>query len=86
MVRKEGVVTEALPGALFRVRLDKEAKEEIEESEKGGDEENETEGREILAHLSGKMRMYRIRIIPGDTVIMELPSEDADRARIVYRK
>lgn len=44
------------------------------------------DGQELLAHLSGRMRVYRIRIIPGDRVIVELPSADAERGRIVYRK
>ncbi|OGZ61981.1 MAG: translation initiation factor IF-1 [Candidatus Spechtbacteria bacterium RIFCSPLOWO2_01_FULL_46_10] len=41
-------------------------------------------GKEILAYLSGKMRMYRIRILMGDRVSIELPEEDG-RGRIVYR-
>lgn len=40
----------------------------------------------VLAHLAGKMRVHRIRIIEGDNVILELPDEKADRGRIVYRK
>ncbi|MCD6429554.1 translation initiation factor IF-1 [bacterium] len=44
------------------------------------------DGREILAHLAGKMRMYRIKVLPGDKVTIELPYPDADRGRIVYRK
>jgi len=43
------------------------------------------DGREILAHLSGKMRMNFIRILPGDSVIMELSPYDKSKARIVYR-
>lgn len=49
----EGVVTEALPNAMFRVKID-------------GQEED------ILAYLSGKMRMNRIRVLIGDKVRMEL--------------
>ncbi|HOA47478.1 MAG TPA: translation initiation factor IF-1 [Candidatus Paceibacterota bacterium] len=41
--------------------------------------------REILAHLSGKMRLNFIRILPGDKVTVEI-SEDGKRGRIVYRK
>ncbi len=44
-----------------------------------------SEDREILAHLSGKMRLNFIRILPGDKVTVEL-SEDGRRGRIVYRK
>ncbi|MBI4133870.1 MAG: translation initiation factor IF-1 [Candidatus Terrybacteria bacterium] len=39
-----------------------------------------------LAHLSGKMRVHRIRLVPGDRVIVELASENDRRGRIVYRK
>lgn len=61
----EGIVTEALPNTMFRVKLD--------------------EGREILCHLSGKMRMYRIRVLPGDRVKVELTPYDEKKGRIVYR-
>ncbi len=43
-------------------------------------------GHEILAHLSGKMRMFNIRIIPGDTVKVELTPYDLSKGRITYRK
>ena len=42
-------------------------------------------GHEILAHISGRMRMNRIRILPGDKVRLELSPYDLKRARIVYR-
>lgn len=61
----EGVVTEALPNTMFRVKLDK--------------------GKEILCHLSGKMRMYRIKVLPGDRVKVELTPYDEKKGRIVYR-
>lgn len=48
----EGVVTEALPEAMFKVLVD------------GEDEE-------ILAYLAGKMRMYRIRVLVGDKVLLK---------------
>jgi translation initiation factor IF-1 len=41
---------------------------------------------EILAHVSGKMRKYFIRILPGDTVRVELSPYDLTRGRIVYRR
>ena len=66
VVRKEGLVLEALPGVTFRVRCD--------------------DGTEILAHLSGKMRKYRIRIVMGDQVTLELAAPDSSRGRIVYRR
>jgi len=43
-------------------------------------------GKEILAHLAGKLRVYRIKVLPGDKVTVELPYPDANRGRIVYRK
>lgn len=64
-IRKEGEVVEALPSAMFKVRLD--------------------DGREVLAHLSGKMRLNFIRILPGDRVAMEFSPYDDKRGRIVYR-
>ena len=42
-------------------------------------------GHRVLAHVSGKMRMNRIRILPGDKVTMELSPYDLTRGRIVYR-
>jgi translation initiation factor IF-1 len=39
----------------------------------------------ILAHISGKMRMNYIRILPGDKVLIELSPYDLSRGRIVYR-
>ena len=42
-------------------------------------------GHEVLAHVSGKMRMHYIRILPGDKVAMELSPYDLTRGRIVLR-
>jgi translation initiation factor IF-1 len=42
-------------------------------------------GHEVLAHLAGKMRRYRIRVLPGDRVRVELSPYDLTRGRIVYR-
>ena len=42
-------------------------------------------GHKILAHVSGKMRMHYIRILPGDTVIVEMSPYDLNRGRIVLR-
>ncbi len=42
-------------------------------------------GHRVLAHISGKMRMHFIRILPGDRVIVELSPYDLSRGRIVYR-
>jgi translation initiation factor IF-1 len=64
-IEVEGVVTEALPNATFRVQMDN--------------------GHQVLAHASGKMRKFFIRILPGDKVKMELSPYDLARGRIVYR-
>jgi translation initiation factor IF-1 len=40
---------------------------------------------EILAHISGKMRMHNIRILPGDKVTVEISPYDLTRGRITYR-
>lgn len=45
----------------------------------------EDDNQEILAHLSGKMRMYRISIMPGDKVKVEMTPYDHSRGRITYR-
>ncbi len=61
----EGVVTEALPNTLFKVRI--------------------TDGKIILCHISGKMRMNFIKILPGDKVKVEMTTYDPDKGRIIYR-
>jgi translation initiation factor IF-1 len=43
-------------------------------------------GHKVLAHISGKMRMHYIRILPGDTVTVELSPYDLSRGRITYRQ
>ena len=42
-------------------------------------------GHQVLAHISGKMRMHYIKILPGDKVTVELSPYDLDRGRITYR-
>jgi translation initiation factor IF-1 len=42
-------------------------------------------GHKLLAHISGKMRMHYIRILPGDRVVVEMSPYDLNRGRIVYR-
>jgi translation initiation factor IF-1 len=42
-------------------------------------------GEEVLCHLAGKLRMYRIKILPGDQVTVEMSPYDSKRGRIVYR-
>lgn len=43
------------------------------------------DGREILAHLAGRLRLARIKILPGDRVTVEMNPYDEKRGRIVYR-
>jgi len=43
------------------------------------------DGKEIIAHLSGKMRLYRIKVLPGDRVTVEMTPYDTEKGRIVYR-
>jgi len=43
------------------------------------------DGDEILAHLAGKLRIYRIKVLPGDKVTVEMSPYDSKRGRIVYR-
>jgi translation initiation factor IF-1 len=65
IIEVQGSVTETLPNAMFRVKL----------------ENNHV----ILAHISGKMRMHFIRILPGDKVTVEMSPYDLTRGRITYR-
>lgn len=43
------------------------------------------DGEEIIAHLAGKLRIYRIKVLPGDRVTVEVSPYDEKRGRIVYR-
>ncbi|MEK7479102.1 MAG: translation initiation factor IF-1 [Patescibacteria group bacterium] len=72
IVTVEGVIEEALPGLLFRVKLLQEKRED------GG-------SREVLAHMGGKMKLHKIRVIPGDRVQIEMPNIEDKRGRIVRR-
>jgi translation initiation factor IF-1 len=63
----EGEVVDALPNAMFRVRLDMPHKPEI------------------VAVISGKMRMNYIRILPGDRVTVDISPYDLTKGRITYR-
>ena len=46
---------------------------------------DDNEDHQVLAHISGKMRKYFIRILPGDKVLVELSPYDLSRGRITYR-
>lgn len=43
------------------------------------------DGREVLAHLAGRLKIHHIRVLPGDRVTVELSPYDEKRGRIVYR-
>ena len=64
-IEVDGEITETLPNAMFRVKLEN--------------------GHIVLAHVSGKMRMHYIKILPGDTVKLELSPYDLSRGRITFR-
>ena len=65
VIEMQGEVTENLPNATFRVRLES--------------------GHIILGHISGRMRMHYIRILPGDRVTVQLTPYDLTKGRIVFR-
>ena len=65
MIEFKGRVTELLPNATFRVKLEND--------------------HEILAHSSGKLRKNRIRVLVGDTVLVQVTPYDLTRGRITFR-
>jgi len=65
VIEIEGVVSEAMPNAMFKVELEN--------------------GHQILAHISGKLRMNFIRILPGDKVTVEMSPYDLTKGRITWR-
>ena len=65
VIEVEGVVTDALPNAMFKVQLEN--------------------GHEVLAHVSGKLRMNYIRIVSGDKVKLEMSPYDLSKGRITWR-
>lgn len=62
----KGIITDALPNTLFRIKLD------------------DSNNSEILAYLSGKMRMHRIRVLVGDKVLIKMDSYGG-KGRIIKR-
>jgi len=44
------------------------------------------DGEEVLCHLSGKMRIHFIKVLPGDKVVVEISAYDKSRGRIIYRE
>jgi translation initiation factor IF-1 len=65
VIEIQGTMTETLPNAMFKVKLEN--------------------GAEIFAHVSGKIRMHYIRILPGDKVTVEMSPYDLTKGRITYR-
>ncbi len=61
----DGSILEALPNAMFRVKLEN--------------------GHTVLAHVSGKMRMHYIKLLPDDKVKLELSPYDLSKGRIIFR-
>ena len=72
VIEVEGTVLEKLPNAMFKVEL--ENKHVVLEN-----------GHQILAHISGKLRMNFIRILPGDKVLVEMSPYDLTKGRIIWR-
>ena len=64
-IEQDGVVTEALSNAMFRVKLEN--------------------GHIVIAHISGKMRMFYIRLLPGDKVKLEMSPYDLTKGRMTFR-
>lgn len=69
VIEVEGKVVESLSNATFKVELIGE----------------EYKGHTILAHVSGKVRMNHIRVLPGDLVTVEITPYDLSKGRITYR-
>jgi translation initiation factor IF-1 len=65
LIVQDGIITEALSNAMFRVKLEN--------------------GHELIAHISGKMRMNYIKILPGDKVQIEMSPYDLNKGRITFR-
>lgn len=70
-IELDGIVKESLPNTLFRVEIK--------------DPSSEANGLIVLCHLSGKMRMNFIKILPGDKVRVEMTPYDKAKGRITYR-
>ncbi|MAZ31014.1 MAG: translation initiation factor IF-1 [Flavobacteriales bacterium] len=64
-IEQDGVITESLSNAMFRVELEN--------------------GHILTAHISGKMRMHYIKLLPGDKVKLSMSPYDLTKGRITYR-
>lgn len=65
LIVQDGIITESLSNAMFRVKLEN--------------------AHEIICHISGKMRMHYIKILPGDKVQVEMSPYDLNKGRITFR-
>ena len=72
-IEMEGKVIDTLPNTMFRVQADPASPKEFLD-------------RTLLCTLSGRMRLYRIRVMPGDAVTVQVTPYDLDRGRITFRK
>ena len=72
VIEIEGTVVEKLPNAMFQVELE------------NGHQVLENK-HVVLAHISGKLRMNYIRILPGDKVTLEMSPYDLSKGRIIWR-
>jgi translation initiation factor IF-1 len=68
----EGVVVENLPNTMFRVKLAERSPADLA-------------GKVILCHLAGKMRLHYVKLLPGDSVRIEINKLDYSRGRIVFK-
>ena len=73
VIEVEGEVTEALPNTMFRVKIP------------AGSLPNIDDDKIVLCHLSGRMRIHYVRILPGDRVRIEITPYDLERGRITQR-
>ncbi len=73
VIEVEGQVTQALPNTMFRVLV------------KAGQIPSVNEDKIVLCHLSGKMRIHYVRILPGDRVKLEMTPYDLAKGRISFR-
>jgi len=73
VIEVDGEVSEALPNTMFRVLV------------KSGQIPSVNEDKILLCHLSGKMRIHYVRILPGDKVKVEMTPYDLAKGRITYR-
>ena len=74
VIELDGEVVEALPNTMFRVKV------------KSGSLPGVEEDKIVLCHLSGKMRIHYVRILPGDRVKLEMTPYDLTKGRITFKQ